>query len=116
MLSPTDQDALTRALAFCRAESDARAHQLDAMLVERPWRDVARFASYCSQTASLRLDPWETPPCWISNIDAALKAADDARGIRGAARLLQKMLALGLSRFEPNPLLALRQQNDEYPR
>ncbi|MDE5461159.1 hypothetical protein [Bradyrhizobium sp. CSS354] len=108
MMNQTDQDALTRSLAICRTECAARAQQLDAMLAERPWLDVARFASYCSQTASLSLDPWETPPCSISDIDAALKAADNARGIRNAARLLQKMTTLGLSRFEPDPLLAIR--------
>jgi hypothetical protein len=61
---------------------------------------------------SLHLDPWECPPVWITNLAAALKAPDDARHIPGSARLLQKMLALGLSRFEPNPLHAIAEADE----
>jgi hypothetical protein len=38
-----------------------------------------------------------------------LRTSNDARHIPGSARLLQRMLALNISRFEPNPLQALEQ-------
>lgn len=43
----------------------------------------------------------------IRDIEAALHAADDARRTRDASRLLQRMLALGLSRYEPDAVAAL---------
>lgn len=107
-LTDRDRDALTRALALAHTESRARSHQLDAMLAEgRPWEKVAGFAAYSQQVARLKLQPWEFPPVWITDIDAALNVRDDARHIPGSARLLQKMLAHGISRFEPDPLAAL---------
>jgi hypothetical protein len=47
--------------------------------------------------------PWQCPPCWIDDIDGALSAPDDAKQIRGAALLLQRMQRLGVSKFHPNP-------------
>jgi hypothetical protein len=55
----------------------------------------------------IALQPWETPPIRIRDIEAALHAADDARRVRDAARLLQRMQALNISRYEPNPLRAI---------
>ena len=80
-----DRAALTQALAMCRAESDARAWQINSMLEDRPWAEVARFAASCCQSRSLHLEPWSLPPCSVSedddgDIDAdAVAAAQDAR-------------------------------------
>ena len=57
-----DRDALKRALVACRAESPARAKQIDSMLTERPWEGVAQFASCCAQGRALDLMPWQSPP------------------------------------------------------
>jgi hypothetical protein len=61
-MNGTDHDALARALVACRAESTARAKQLDSMLQDRPWETVAAFAAYSAQTGSLGLMPWQDPP------------------------------------------------------
>ena len=45
-MTPIDRHALERALVACRAESPARAKQIDSMLTERPWEGVAQFASF----------------------------------------------------------------------
>jgi hypothetical protein len=45
----------------------------------------------------------------IRRSSAVLRTSNDARHIPGSARLLQRMLALNISRFEPNPLQALEQ-------
>jgi hypothetical protein len=84
-LTDTDRDAMTRALSFTRSESPVRARQIDSMLIDRPWETVGKFASYHAQTRLLHPDPWEYPPIWISDIDAALNAPDDPRHIPGAA-------------------------------
>jgi hypothetical protein len=83
-----------------------RAKQIDNMLADEPWESVAQFASYSAQNRNLGLMPWQNPPCHarLANLD---KPFDDPRGERESAELLSKMLALGLSRFEPNPLQAI---------
>jgi hypothetical protein len=106
-LTDLDREALERALTVARSESPARSKQLDAMLKDEPWEQVAKFASYAAQTRLLHLQPWETPPIWITNIEAALKMPDDPRHISGAARLLKRLLDAGLSKFEPDPVKAL---------
>jgi hypothetical protein len=115
-LTAADIDAMTRAIEMCRAEGAGRHRQIDAKLKDEKWARVGRFASYCSQTTTLRLEPWETPPIWIRDIDAALHAPDDARRVRDAARLLQKMLALGISRYEPSPMKAIERAEAEAKR
>ena len=77
------------------------------MLSSRPWERVGRFAAGCAQSRALHLQPWETPPLGIRDIEAALNAPEDAKRIGDAARLLQKLLRLGLSKFEPDPLQAI---------
>jgi hypothetical protein len=61
-LTQIDRDALTRALAACRAEDAGRAKQIDSMLAREPWEQVAVFAASCVQSRSLGLMPWQSPP------------------------------------------------------
>jgi hypothetical protein len=90
-----DRTALDLALQQCRATSSARDQQITAMLTDRPWQEVAKFAAYNCQMDSLKLKPWEAPPCWVD--------VDD-REHKQAAKLLREMLALGVSRYHPDPL------------
>jgi hypothetical protein len=101
-----DRDALTRALAACRAESAARAQQIFDMLSSRPWETVAKFASYSSQIESLGLPPWQDPPCYARLCNLA-KPFGDPRGERESAEILRRMISNNLSRFEPDPLRAI---------
>src|SRR5437870_5988036 len=102
-----DKDALTRSLAACRAENAGRRQQIDSMLADRPWETVAKFAAQCVQGRSLDLPPWQMPPC-ATHLESALRQPfGDTRGAREAGEILKKMLALGLSRFEPHPLAAI---------
>jgi len=93
-----DRNALQLAIERCRAVDADRDQQISAMLMERPWREVAEFAAYSCQMDSLRLKPWELPPCAVDVND---------REHRQAAKLLTQMLAVGLSRYEPDPVQAL---------
>jgi hypothetical protein len=101
-----DLNALERALVACRAEGAARAKQLDSKLRDEPWEEVAQFASYCAQGRALDLMPWQSPPCH-ANLRALSEPFGDPRAARESAELLKKMRALGLSRFEPDPLAAI---------
>jgi hypothetical protein len=70
MISDIDRAAMGRAVTTVRQQSPARAKQIFDMLSSRPLETVGRFASFSCQMDSLHLDPWETPPCWITNVDA----------------------------------------------
>ena len=87
------------------------------MLRDRPWERVGRFAASCAQSRALGLQPWQSPPCRASLADLN-QPYDDPRGARESAELLKKMLALGLSKFEPDPLAAIagaeQRQNAEH--
>lgn len=108
-LTDADIAAMTRAIEMCRAESQGRRQQIDAKLRDEKWARVGKFASYAQQTITLHLEPWEWPPIWIRDVEAALHAPDDARRIGDAARLMRRMQALGISRYEPSPLTAIEQ-------
>ncbi len=95
-----DREALERAIEMQGLVSDDRREQIDDKLKDEPWEKVAKFAAYSRQCAALKLAPWEAPPCW-QNEDGP---SDDPK----AQALLRRMLRAGLSRFEPDPLVALR--------
>jgi hypothetical protein len=95
--APHDLDALQRAMARARKRDRFRAQQLDAKLLDEAWDEVAQFAAYGCQIEALHLKPWEHPPMY----------GDIAGAQPAAAALLQKMLAAGLSRWEPDPMAAL---------
>lgn len=108
-----DKDALTRALELTRAEPD-RAEQIESMLKDRPWEEVAEFAAYHQQCKNLRLKPGETPPCHGAvNVSAPGSTGD--LSFPTANRLLQRMLDTGLSQWEPDPESALAPGDDPYP-
>jgi hypothetical protein len=105
-LTPTDKAALELAIDLARKGDRASQQQIDAMLKERPWQDVAEFAAYGCQCDALRLKPWQPPPCW-AEIDDQDNEAGPISGHRAAAELLRRMQALGISRWHPDPLAAI---------
>ena len=109
-----DKEALTRALELTKAEPD-RAEQIESMLKDRSWEEVAQFAAYQQQCKNLRLKPGETPPCHGAvNLAAPGTGADES--FQAANRLLQRMMDAGLSQWEPDPERALApaaSSNDE---
>jgi hypothetical protein len=107
-LHPVDREALERAIEMTRVNGGPDAVQIENKLQKEPWEQVARFAAYCRQCDNLHLKPWQSPPCWVDDIEATLAAGDD--GIEGkyaAAKLLQRMLDANISIYEPDPIAAL---------
>jgi hypothetical protein len=49
-LSEVDRDALEHAIELARQESRGRRDQVDSMLKERDWQEVAEFCAYCART------------------------------------------------------------------
>jgi hypothetical protein len=104
MMTDTDDPDII-ALRECfglACEDPTRKRQLESMLEDRDWFTVARFACRCVQDQTLGLRPWEKPPCVVSD-----DFADEPHNQRAAVKLLQKMLAAGVSRYHPDPMAAL---------
>jgi hypothetical protein len=102
-LSPAAHVELVQAIEATRKESPARRKQIDDFLSSRVWLDVATFCASCAQSNSLRLQPWQPPPCDIGNVAAALENSDETTGYRAAALLRQRMARCGVSRWHPSP-------------
>src|SRR5262249_2724786 len=105
-LSKTDCDALKRCIKMARTYPNP-AEQIDWKVKEGggSWYDTAKFCAYLCQSKNLHLEIQEFPPCWLLD-------ADDVEGPAfkrkpEAARLLRRLLAAGLSRYEPDPIRAL---------
>jgi hypothetical protein len=73
-----------------------RAEQLGEKLKDESWIVVAEFAASHCQRRSLRLKPWELPPCDIYEYDPDSPAK----------QLLHRMLTAGVSCYHPDPIAA----------
>ena len=104
-ISPVDRDALERALAATVAEP-IRSRQIANMIKTDGWRSAAEFASYHCQHRALATRPWELAPIDVDE-DDPIPGGDDAHRKGRAITLLRRLLAAGLSRYEPSPLTAL---------
>ncbi len=126
-LSETDLAALQLSIDLCLANDppdEGRAEQIQDFLREperwgRDWQSTAELCAYVQQTARLHLAPWQSPPCvlTLAEADRILAAGrrlsptgsgEDISNCR-QARLLRRMLRLGVSPFHPNPLAAIRE-------
>jgi hypothetical protein len=105
-LRAIDREALERAIAIDRQRDLATRQQIDEKLEREPWREVAEFAAYGCQCTALHLKPWQPPPCWAHPDDGDGEYGP-VMGRRAAAELLRRLLAAGLSRYEPDPVKAL---------
>jgi len=99
MLTKIDRDALELAMKLIR-KNPGRAEQIDFKLRDEPWRKVAMFAAHVLQFEALHLLPWHETPAFVDEDNPPERD-------REAAKLCRRMLALGISRFHPDPLRAL---------
>src|SRR5215472_14367283 len=100
-----DREALELCLKMV-LESKAepgRPDQVRAFLREDGWEVAAKFCSSLLQRRNLQMRPWDPrPPCRSEPDDGT-----------EPGRLLARMLAAGVSRFDPDPLAALERANDK---
>jgi hypothetical protein len=98
-MNDKDRDALQKSFELYRATQRGADEQTNAMLAEgRSWEVGAIFACECVQHLKLHLKPWELPPC-VCEVDGP---ADD-----GGVKLLKRMLAVGVSKYHPDPMKAV---------
>jgi hypothetical protein len=100
-LDPCDRKALELALAMGRV---AEPNRFGAATTEN-WLELARAAAYSLQFKTLRLKPWEPPPCTVDE-------DDPQPGDEPAVRFLRKMLEAGISRYHPDPLATLAEAEE----
>jgi hypothetical protein len=106
-LSAVDREAMTRAITMAKERSrrererlrDGKS-QIQHMLETRPWIEVGKFCAYSCQRRSLGLKPWEWAPVSVRVDDPNPEHSE-------AHKLLKRLLANNLSRFEPDPVAAL---------
>jgi hypothetical protein len=99
-----DREALTRALEMARAESKQERAHFDALLSRQGWEEAALSACFVCQSRTLKLRPWQAPPVHVHD--------DEVTGPSYGHRpeeiaLRRRMLAAGLSVYEPDPIAAL---------
>jgi hypothetical protein len=98
-LSPIDLVALARALDTAR-KTPAEAKRIDGKLASGgDWFDLATGCAFRCQTVALNLQPWQSPPMYGDVIEPRVD--------QPAFDLLRKLLSLGLSRYEPDPVRAI---------
>ena len=115
-LTPIDHDALARAIAWC--ETYQRSNSI--ILVKNPlprvgspaWFEAARYCASFAQRMTLRLKPWDCWPC-----ETADKVSNPPRYAQRPqeVELRQRMIRLGISIFEPDPLRALAEAEAARP-
>jgi hypothetical protein len=104
--SAVDLDALRRALEQARKRGEDAQQDIDNKLADgEAWTEVAEGCAYSEQIEALGLRPWEDPPMY-GGLDGSQHRA---------AELLRKMLAAGLSRWEPDPVAALAEREKARP-
>ena len=102
-LSRIDRDALERALVMACRESPEQAAHYEEMLRHKPWQEVCESAVYSMQLKTLRLKPWQCPPCDCRSDEIGLGYGNS----RGEVLLRRRMLKAGVSLYEPDPIAAL---------
>jgi hypothetical protein len=107
-LSDVDRDAFTRAIESMLRSPEAiyRNDYRRRLNTKEPWEKIGRDAACVCQCRSLGLAPWQTAPhqAELNQID---ETGFEHRGTAAASALLGKLLAAGLSRYEPDPEHAL---------
>jgi hypothetical protein len=102
IMREVDRAALERGIEIALRDHDpGRREQIRDMLRNDPWWEVATFCAYGNQRRTLRLRPWQDPPCFINDPDNPEPRQE------AAAALLRKMLANGVSKYDPDPLAAV---------
>lgn len=111
-----DRDALNRGLHLTLNDRDrGTVEQIRDFLREKHddldhgWWYAASHAAYHQQTRALNLSPWEFPPCWINpdEIDDIIANGDGTSNNFNAAKLAKRMIAAGVSLYDPSPIEAI---------
>jgi hypothetical protein len=108
-LTDLDRAALERCIPVARGIEPIISRAISDILARDGWEEAAHYACHYCQVTSLNLMPFETPPAHM-NLAAGLRLPFNSKNReRESAELLKRMLAAGVSKYEPDPLSALKQ-------
>ena len=105
-----DRRAMELAIEMARADSETQRREIDDRLRTQPWQQVAEFAVWRCQDRSLKLSPWDCPPCRTKDVE---DPSDDWGCRPNEVALLRRMLTAGVSRFHPDPMRAIEANEAE---
>lgn len=107
-VSDVDRDAFTRAIETMLRSPEAiyRNDFKRRLSTKEPWEKIGHHAASVCQCRALGLAPWQTAPHQAEPNQVDVPGFE-YRGTAVASALLGKLLAAGLSRFEPDPVAAL---------
>jgi hypothetical protein len=103
-LSAVDKDALERAIAIVlRHREPIYRRNFKRRLDERkePWSKIAKHAASICQGDAYDLKPWQIAPC-EAEINTTDVVGHEQYGVRKASIILERLLAAGKSRYEPD--------------
>jgi len=109
-LTAADKEALERAIQLARAANQEEREHIDNVMAREGWLGAGESAVFFCQTRALRLRPWQPLLYWFrsdADIQAGLQQPYGVDGERAGAELVSRLLRCGLSRYEPEPLVAL---------
>jgi hypothetical protein len=107
-MEPHDRAAMQAAIETLLRLEPTWNETVAGMLQMQPFDQVGAFAAGVCQVKNLRLKAWECPPC-----DSVTEPSNHYGARASEVLLLRKLLALGLSRFEPDPLMAIKHAERE---
>jgi hypothetical protein len=113
-MSDLDKAACERAIAMMQAEP-AGSHGrvlIDALLARGgSFEEIGKTAAFHCQSQNLRLKPWQPPPMEVT---PRVDGVDDGNmGWHRAQQLAYRLLAAGLSKYEPDPVATLERAERE---
>lgn len=102
-MEQVDREAMQAAIAMMRADPEHR-DLIEGLLRNQGEHEAGMFAVGFYQVKNLHLKGWECPPCDTCNVTEP----SNHYGYRlSEIVLLRRMLAAGLSRYDPNPMPTL---------
>lgn len=104
----TDREALSRAIQMTLEGHDREeAARIKSTLAEEGWWEAAWIAAHSQQCYTLNLSPWERPPCEFNDDDNPHDTHAGRPCDAASIKLLKRMVAHGLSKWESDPINAL---------
>jgi hypothetical protein len=99
-----DRVAMRASIVAAKRQGEWRARQIDQKLKEEGFEAAGRFAASCAQQRSLRLKPWQLPPCDVAD---GVSPYPYAGNTPAEVNLRKRMMVLGISLYVPDPAAAI---------
>jgi hypothetical protein len=115
-LTREDREALRRCMELIERADPGITRLLERRAAAgESWEKRALFACAFLQSRAMRLKPWEIAPCNSAAHSTDAMNAEFAERKRRARHLANRLRAVGLSVYEPDPIEALHARAEQRP-